>query len=157
MLTSFVWLDPTSGSKDKLCYKSCWLCPSFLVSHTNWRWDNSIYFSQSPLSLGSYHAHTIQSFSQSVTAIIEFALYNVYCPLGGLVELVALWYKLFQQHNHRVSVYWPTWRVVFPFLSSTCSWLNAVTCSHAHTHAHTHTLPEADKHTKTYIKTHTQT
>ena len=33
---------------------------------------------------------------------METALYNVYCPLGGLVQLAGLWYKAFQQHSHRV-------------------------------------------------------
>lgn len=54
-----------------------------------------------PPTLGNYHTHTVQSLSQSLFYIIEFALYNVYIPVGGLVELGSVWYRLFQQHSHR--------------------------------------------------------
>ena len=60
------------------------------------------YFLQTQLTLGNYHTHTVQSLSQSFLSIVEFALYNVYIPLGGLVELGSVWYRLFQQHSHRV-------------------------------------------------------
>ena len=53
-------------------------------------------------SISAYHAHTVQSFMQSLSAVVEAALHNVYCPLGGLVQLAGLWYKVFQQHSHRV-------------------------------------------------------
>lgn len=85
-------------------YTNVFFHANTLLIHVTVVMMNSVYVLQSPYSLGSYHAHTIQSLSQSLSTIIEFALYNVYCPLSGLVELAALWYRLFQQHSHRVSV-----------------------------------------------------
>lgn len=52
--------------------------------------------------LGNYHTHSVLALIQSLLAIIEFALYNVYVPVGGMVELASLWYRLFQQQSHRV-------------------------------------------------------
>ncbi len=52
--------------------------------------------------LGNYHTHSVLALIQSLFGIIEFALYNVYFPVGGMVELASLWYRLFQQQSHRV-------------------------------------------------------
>ena len=56
-------------------------------------------------SLENYHAHKIQSFMQSLMTVVESALHYVYCPLGGLVMLAALWNKAFQQFSQRVHMY----------------------------------------------------
>ena len=61
-------------------------------------------FQVSQFSLSNYRAHTVQSFIQSLTTIVETALHGVYCPLGGIVMLGGLWYKVFQQHSHRVKI-----------------------------------------------------
>ena len=79
------------------------ICPSLLTSlsqpplpppHTHTH--------QAQHSVSAYHAHAVQSFMLSLSAVVETSLYNVYCPLGGLVQLAGLWYKAFQQHSHRV-------------------------------------------------------
>ena len=65
-------------------------------------WNQTLVFYWPQHSLENYHAHKIQSFMQSLMAVVESALHNVYCPLGGLVMLAALWNKAFQQFSQRV-------------------------------------------------------
>ena len=55
-------------------------------------------------SFENYHAHKIQAFMQSLMGVVESSLHNVYCPLGGLVMLAALWNKAFQQVSQRVYI-----------------------------------------------------
>ncbi len=62
----------------------------------------NLFFPQTPPMLGNYHTHSVLALTQSLLSIVEFALYNVYVPLGGLVEIASLWYRLFQQQSQRV-------------------------------------------------------
>lgn len=41
---------------------------------------------------------------QSLMGVVESSLHYVYCPLGGLVMLAALWNKAFQQFSQRVII-----------------------------------------------------
>lgn len=74
------------------------------VRRTNLQFDICflpVRFQTAPM-LGNYHTHSVLALTQSLMSILEFALYNVYVPLGGLVELASTWYRLFQQQSQRV-------------------------------------------------------
>ena len=51
----------------------------------------------------------MQSLIQSLITIVETVLHYVDFPLGGVVTLGGLWYKVFQQHSQRVSHYIYGW------------------------------------------------
>ena len=53
-------------------------------------------------ALSTFRVHNFQSVIQSLISILETALHNVYCPLGGIVMLAGMWYKVFQGYSQRV-------------------------------------------------------
>ena len=46
-------------------------------------------------------SNVYQPLTQSLISLVEAALRSVYCPLGGLVMLGGMWYRVFQ-NNQRV-------------------------------------------------------